>query len=105
MEEPPRFELGNGGFADHCLTTWLWLLTAHAMYQTSAARSTRPRHRGVRPSAVRPVPWGRSSTTARHCRRILQRQRPEHGTSPLPPALPPPKSRLTAAAERRPAVT
>ena len=25
MEEPPRFELGNGGFADHCLTTWLWL--------------------------------------------------------------------------------
>src|SRR5215510_14824685 len=26
LEEPPRFELGNGGFADHCLTTWLWLL-------------------------------------------------------------------------------
>ena len=24
VEVPPRFELGNGGFADHCLTTWLW---------------------------------------------------------------------------------
>ena len=21
---PPRFELGNKGFADLCLTTWLW---------------------------------------------------------------------------------
>ena len=24
MEAPPRFELGNKGFADLCLTTWLW---------------------------------------------------------------------------------
>ncbi len=24
LEVPPRFELGNGGFADHCLTAWLW---------------------------------------------------------------------------------
>ena len=24
MEVPPRFELGNKGFADLCLTTWLW---------------------------------------------------------------------------------
>ena len=24
MEVPPRFELGNRGFADRCLTTWLW---------------------------------------------------------------------------------
>ena len=24
MEAPPRFELGHGGFADLCLTTWLW---------------------------------------------------------------------------------
>ncbi len=24
MEAPPRFELGNQGFADPCLTTWLW---------------------------------------------------------------------------------
>ena len=24
MEAPPRFELGNRGFADLCLTTWLW---------------------------------------------------------------------------------
>lgn len=23
VEVPPRFELGNDGFADHCLTTWL----------------------------------------------------------------------------------
>ena len=23
MEVPPRFELGNEGFADPCLTTWL----------------------------------------------------------------------------------
>ena len=61
MEEPPRFELGNGGFADHCLTTWLWLLKALAMYQTSAARSTRPRHCSVTPPAVRRVPWGRSA--------------------------------------------
>ena len=24
MEAPPRFELGREGFADLCLTTWLW---------------------------------------------------------------------------------
>ena len=24
MEAPPRFELGNRGFAVLCLTTWLW---------------------------------------------------------------------------------
>ena len=24
MEVPPRFELGNKGFADLCLTTWPW---------------------------------------------------------------------------------
>ena len=24
LEVPPRFELGNRGFADLCLTTWLW---------------------------------------------------------------------------------
>ena len=24
MEAPPRFELGDQGFADPCLTTWLW---------------------------------------------------------------------------------
>ena len=23
-QAPPRFELGNKGFADLCLTTWLW---------------------------------------------------------------------------------
>src|SRR5262245_29157104 len=51
MEEPPRFELGNGGFADHCLTTWLWLLTAHAMYQTSGGRSTCAGLRPVTPSS------------------------------------------------------
>ena len=26
LEAPPRFELGDKGFADPCLTTWLWLL-------------------------------------------------------------------------------
>ena len=24
MEAPPRIELGNKGFADLCLTAWLW---------------------------------------------------------------------------------
>ena len=24
LEAPPRFELGDKGFADPCLTTWLW---------------------------------------------------------------------------------
>ena len=24
MEAPPRIELGNEGFADLCLTAWLW---------------------------------------------------------------------------------
>ena len=24
VEAPPRFELGNKGFADLCLTSWLW---------------------------------------------------------------------------------
>ena len=24
LEAPPRFELGDKGFADLCLTTWLW---------------------------------------------------------------------------------
>ncbi len=26
LEVPPRFELGNKGFADLCLTTWPWHL-------------------------------------------------------------------------------
>ncbi len=26
LEAPPRFELGHKGFADLCLTTWLWRL-------------------------------------------------------------------------------
>ena len=26
LEAPPRFELGNKGFADLCLTAWLWRL-------------------------------------------------------------------------------
>ena len=47
LEEPPRFELGNGGFADHCLTTWLWLLVPS--YVPNAGRSINvrrapPRH-------------------------------------------------------------
>ena len=28
LEAPPRFEPGNKGFADPCLTTWLWRHTA-----------------------------------------------------------------------------
>ena len=34
MEAPPRLELGNKGFADLCLTTWLW------RHLTSASRET-----------------------------------------------------------------
>ena len=26
LEAPPRIELGNEGFADLCLTAWLWCL-------------------------------------------------------------------------------
>ena len=42
---PPRFELGNKGFADLCLTTWLWRHTwwldqesnqGHEDFQSSA---------------------------------------------------------------------
>ena len=29
VEAPPRFELGNEGFADLCLTAWLW---CHTIY-------------------------------------------------------------------------
>ncbi len=29
MEVPPRFELGNKGFADLCLTTWPWHHDVH----------------------------------------------------------------------------
>ena len=45
MEAPPRFELGNKGFADLCLTTWLWRHTwwldqesnqGHEDFQSSA---------------------------------------------------------------------
>jgi hypothetical protein len=38
FEVPPRFELGNGGFADHCLTTWLW----HRTEGTVLARTLAP---------------------------------------------------------------
>ena len=45
LEAPPRFELGNKGFADLCLTTWLWRHTwwldqesnqGHEDFQSSA---------------------------------------------------------------------
>ena len=30
MEAPPRIELGNKGFADLCLTAWLWCRIRHS---------------------------------------------------------------------------
>ena len=38
MEAPPRFELGNKGFADLCLTTWLWRLGAEDEIRTRDPR-------------------------------------------------------------------
>ena len=37
LEVPPRFELGNEGFADLCLTAWLW-------HQTGAGDEARTRY-------------------------------------------------------------
>lgn len=31
LEATPRFELGNQGFADPCLTTWLYVQTNNAI--------------------------------------------------------------------------
>ena len=50
MEVPPRFELGNRGFADLCLTTWLWYQirseTKHSVYGASDEARTRYLHLG-----------------------------------------------------------
>ena len=55
MEAPPRFELGHKGFADLCLTTWLW----------RQEKNRRLKHRsvlsvlwsGLRGSNSLPPPW------------------------------------------------
>ena len=59
MEVPPRFELGNRGFADPCLTTWLWyhirkgvhavlLFTLERVTRLELATSTLARWRSTR---------------------------------------------------------
>ncbi len=42
LEVPPGFEPGNEGFADPCLTTWLWYHSnfARLFYQKKLALST-----------------------------------------------------------------
>ena len=59
LEVPPGFEPGNEGFADLCLTTWLW----HQI-KNGAVDETRTRdlHLGkvalYQLSYYRMVPWG-----------------------------------------------
>ena len=43
LEVPPRFELGNRGFADRCLTTWLWY---HIKFGADDGARTRYLHLG-----------------------------------------------------------
>ena len=44
MEVPPRFELGNKGFADLCLTTWRWYrISAYTEFFWSGRRGLRTR--------------------------------------------------------------
>ena len=47
MEVPPRFELGNNGFADRGLTTWLWY-RMERMTRFELATSTLARWRSTR---------------------------------------------------------
>ena len=53
LEVPPRFELGNKGFADLCLTTWRW-------YHWSGRRDSNPRH----------LPWQGNALPLSHSRKI-----------------------------------
>ena len=50
LEAPPRFELGHKGFADLCLTTWLW----RHIYEVQISE---PLWSGLRGSNPPPRPW------------------------------------------------
>ena len=41
LEAPPRFELGNKGFADLCLTTWLWRRIYYILYDADMIQITK----------------------------------------------------------------
>ena len=53
MEVPPRFELGNEGFADPCLTTWL----CHRIRENGEVRRFLCFWSGRRGSNSLPRPW------------------------------------------------
>ncbi len=44
LEAPPGFEPGSQGFADPCLTTWLWRQKISAELYWSGKRDSNSRH-------------------------------------------------------------
>ena len=44
LEAPPGFEPGSQGFADPCLTTWLWRQKISAEFCWSGKRDSNSRH-------------------------------------------------------------
>ena len=58
MEVPPRFELGNKGFADLGLTTWRW----HHLKKWSGRRDSNSRH----------LPWQGNALPLSHSRIIYE---------------------------------
>ena len=56
LEAPPGFEPGNQGFADPCLTTWLWRRLNFARLNGSSTRLNK-KWSGLRGSNSLPPPW------------------------------------------------
>ena len=62
LEAPPRFELGNKGFAGLCLTTWLWRHITKDAYSVFCVWS------GRRDSNSRRSPWQGDALPLSHSR-------------------------------------
>ncbi len=64
MEAPPRFELGRKGFADLCLTTWLW----RRINKRRKKRLLSMKWSGRRDSNSRRSPWQGDALPLSHSR-------------------------------------
>ena len=61
LEAPPGFEPGSQGFADPCLTTWLWRQKISAEFDWSGKRDSNSRH----------SPWQGDALPLSHSRMII----------------------------------